>query len=44
MDNFETEEEREEFREMEEELYYDRPDVIAGEVFQDTLDMYRNEY
>jgi hypothetical protein len=25
------------------ELYYDRPDVIAGEQFQDKLDMYRNE-
>jgi len=29
---------------MEQERYYDRPDVIAGEVFQDKLDMYRNEH
>jgi len=27
-----------------EELYYDRPDVIAGEQFQDKLDMYRREH
>jgi hypothetical protein len=26
------------------ELYYDQPEVIAGEVFQDKLDMYRNEH
>ena len=30
--------------EMEEQRHYDRPDVIAGEVFQDKLDMYRNEH
>ena len=34
----------EEAEQMAEELYYDRPDVIAGEVFQDRLDMYRNEH
>ena len=33
-----------EFAELQAEAYYDRPDVIAGEVFQDRLDMYRNEY
>lgn len=27
-----------------EEAYYDRPDVIAGEQFQDKLDMYRREH
>ena len=36
--------EMEEALQMEEELYYDRPDVIAGEQFDDRLAMYRNEH
>jgi|GEM_PF-4415428 len=35
--------EEQELRDQEEEWYYDQPEVIAGEVFQDKLDMYRNE-
>ena len=36
--------EESEYQEQYEEWYYDQPEVIAGEVFQDKLDMYRREY
>jgi hypothetical protein len=42
--DFDNDEIDEQELDMEEELYYDRPDVIAGEVFQDKLDTFRAEY
>jgi len=36
--------EDQEYRDMQEELYYDQDEVIAGEVFQDKYDMYRREH
>ena len=36
--------EKADHEEAQREAYYDRPDVIAGEQFQDKLDMYRREH